>query len=129
MDQGRQVLDTALAFLSSVLGVMLPLVGQTEVWLRGQMAVLGVPPGLQTAAVLAVVALLLLTVLRALGGLVRVALLVVLIALIVRVLAPAERPTGQSLRQTGLPAPSVVSMVSVSDGPCQRCSPVPDGAA
>lgn len=124
MDQGRQVLDTALAFLSSALGVVLPLIGQTEAWLRGQMAVLGVPPGLQTAAVLAVAALLLLTVLRVLGGLVRVALVVALIVLVVQVLASAERPTGPSLRQTGPQAPS-----AVSDGPCQRCSPVPDGAA
>lgn len=126
MDQGRQVLDTALAFLSSVLGVVLPLVGQTEAWMRGQMAVLGVPPGLQTAAVLAVVALMLLTVLRALSGLVRVALVAALIALVVQVLAPAERPTGPSLRHTGLQAPSAVS---VADGPCHRCSPVPDGTA
>ena len=106
MDQGRQVLDAVFAFFSSVLGAVLPLVGQTEVWLRGQMASLGVPPELQTAAVLAVVVLLLLTVLRVLGGLLRVALVVVLIALVVQALAPPGQPNGYPARHTGLQAPS-----------------------
>lgn len=105
MDQGRQVLDAVFTFLSSVLGALLPLVGQTETWLRGQMAALGVPPELQTAAVLAVAVLLLLTVLRVLGGLLRIALVTVLIALVVQALAPPERPNGHPARHTGLQVP------------------------
>lgn len=112
MDQGRQALDAVFAFLSSVLGALLPLVGQTETWLRGQMAALGVPPELQTAAVLAVAVLLLLTVLRALGGLLRIAVVVVLIALVVQALAPQERPNGHAPRHTGLQGPS-----AAPDGP------------
>lgn len=124
MDQGRQVLDAALAFLSSALGVVLPLIGQTEAWLRGQMAALGVPPQLQTAAVLAVVALLLLGVFRVLGGLVRVALVVALIALVVQALVTVQRPNGQPLRHTGLQVP-----FAASDGPGQRCLLAPGGLA
>ena len=112
MDQGRQALDAIFAFLSSVLGALLPLVGQTETWLRGQMAALGVPPELHTAAVLAVAVLLLLTVLRVLGGLLRVALVVVLIALVVQALAPLERPNGHATRHTGLRSPP-----AAPDGP------------
>lgn len=136
MDQGRQALDAALAFLSSVLGAVLPLIGQTEAWLRGQMAVLGVPPQLQTAAVLAVAALLLLVVFRVLGGLIRVALVVVLIVLVVQALAPSQPSNGPTppARHTGLPAPVAHAWVAhawvaAPDGPGQRRCPASGAAA
>lgn len=136
MDQGRQALDAALAFLSSVLGAVLPLLGQTEAWLRGQMAVLGVPPQWQTAAVLAALAVLLLGVLRVLGGLIRVALVVALIALVVRALAPSEPPNGPAppARHTGLQAPVAHASVAhawgtAPDGSGRHRRPAPDAAA
>lgn len=135
MDQGRQALDSALVFLSSVLGAVLPLLGQTEAWLRGQMAVLGVPPQWQTAAVLAVVAVLLLAVLRVLGGLIRVALVVALIALVVRALAPSEPSNGPAppARHAGLRAPVAHASVAhtrgaAPDGPGRHRRPAPDAA-
>src|SRR5690348_4104405 len=59
-----------------------------ELWLRGQLTTLGLPAELQTVLMLALAALLVVAVIRVLGGLLRVAVLLVLLLVAVRALLP-----------------------------------------
>ncbi|WP_146101982.1 hypothetical protein [Rhodopila globiformis] len=59
-----------------------------ELWLRAQLTTLGVPAEWQTVLMLALAALLVVTVVRMFGGLIRAAVLLVLLLIAARVLLP-----------------------------------------
>lgn len=59
-----------------------------EVWLRGQLAQLGLGPAAQTAIMVVVAALLILGTLRLFGGLIRVAVVLILILISIHIMLP-----------------------------------------
>lgn len=92
MDQGQHLIETALALLWHAAGTLLGAVAPVETWLRAAMARLGVPPDLQSAVLVVGAVVLGLSLLRALGGLLRIALVLVLLVLAVQALGSAGRP-------------------------------------
>jgi len=59
-----------------------------ELWLRGQLAELGLPPAFQTLIMLAFAVLLILASLRLLGGLIRAAIILVLVLMAIHIVLP-----------------------------------------
>lgn len=107
MNDGRNLIETALAFLWQMADVLLGVVAPAEAWLRAAMGRLGVPPDLQTGVLLVGALALLLGVLRALGGLLRVALVLAALALAVQALGLRDRPAPPA-RQVQAGTPLVV---------------------
>ena len=86
MNDGRHLIETALALLWRAADGLLGIVAPAELWLRAAMGRLGVPADLQTGLLLVGALALLLGVFRALGGLLRIALVLALLALAVQAL-------------------------------------------
>ena len=98
MEQGQNLLDTATALFWQIAHILTSIAGPAETWLRASMRRLGVPPELQTALLVAGAVGLGLTVLRAMGGLLRVVLVLALVALAVQALGSHNRPTPPARR-------------------------------
>lgn len=88
MDTFTQMVNSLLQLLTQFGDLAASGLKAVEVWLRTQLATLGVPPALQTVIMLVLAALLVVGVVRMLGGLIRVVVLLVLLLVAVRVLLP-----------------------------------------
>ena len=98
MERDQNLLDTATALFWQVIQVLAGIAGPVETWLRAVMQRLHVPPELQTALLVAGAVALGFTVLRALGGLLRVALVLALVILAVQALRSHDRPAPPARR-------------------------------
>ncbi len=59
-----------------------------ELWMRAQLATLGLPPDIQTVLLVALAVLLIVAALRLFGGLIRVAVVLVVVLIAIHVLLP-----------------------------------------
>lgn len=121
MEQGRNLLDTATTLFWQIAQILISIAGPIEAWLRASMQRLHVPPELQTALLVAGAVALGLTVLRALGSLLRVAFVLALVILAVQALShdrpapPARRPQAAALA-AGTPLLVEYSKCSATSG-------------
>jgi len=88
VDQFNQTINSLLALLIRLGDLIVTGLKEGEVWLRGQLAALGVPSELQTVIMLALAALLVLGVVRMFGGLIRLLVVLILLLVAARVLLP-----------------------------------------
>jgi hypothetical protein len=88
VDTFTRIVNSLLQLLTQLGDLAVSGLKAIELWLRDQLTSLGVPPELQTIIMLALAALLVLLVVRAFGGLIRVVVLLVLLLVAVRVLLP-----------------------------------------
>ena len=117
MEQGQNLLETAVSLFWQVADILTGIAGPAEAWLRTAMARLGVPPELQTVALVAGAVALGLAVLRALGGLLRVALVLALVAVAVQALGSHDRAAPPARRvQAGTPLVVEYSKCSTVSG-------------
>jgi hypothetical protein len=88
MDAFARAIDTVLQLLIQLGNLALAGMVALEVWLRGQLALLGLSPEVQTVVLLVVAVLLLLAALRLFGGLIRVAVVLVLLVIVIHAVLP-----------------------------------------
>jgi hypothetical protein len=88
MSQARQVLNSLLELVIKLGDLIVGAIIAIEIWLRGQLAMLGLPPLVQTVLLIACAALLILAALRLFGGLVRIAVILVLLLIALHILMP-----------------------------------------
>lgn len=91
MDQLSHTVESLLRLLVQAGNLILAGLLAVEVWARGQLAGLGLPPEIQTVLMVALAALLIVAALRLFGGLIRVAVVLVMILVVLHVLLPALR--------------------------------------
>ena len=98
MEQERTILETAILLFRQIADALIGLAGPAEAWLRAAMEQLGVPPDLRTAVLVLGAVALGLAVLRALGGLLRIAVVLALLALVLNALGdrPAQGVEGHA---------------------------------
>ena len=116
MEQERTILETAILLFRQIADALIGLAGPAEAWLRAAMEQLGVPPDLRTAVLVLGAVALGLAVLRALGGLLRIAVVLALLALVLNALGdrPARPPARQA--QAGTPLVVEYSKCSTASG-------------
>ena len=88
-------MDSLTNFLSSLLELLLQLGNILlqgliilETWIRDQLATFGLPPAIQTAIMIGIAVILILTTLRFFGGLVRAVVVLVLLLIAIHILIP-----------------------------------------
>jgi hypothetical protein len=84
----QDAIDALLQVFRQLANAVAALLTALELWLRGELQRLGVPPTLQTLILLAVAVVLVLGTLRLLGGLVRVVVILILLLLAIHILMP-----------------------------------------
>ena len=88
MDQVKDAVDALLRLLLRLLDIIFAGVGQVELWLRAELARMGVEQRLQSAILIAAAVVLLIAVLRVFGGLLRVLVALFLVFLAIHLLMP-----------------------------------------
>jgi hypothetical protein len=88
VEQFSQTVNSLLQLLIQLGDLIVAGLKSIELWLRGQLAALGVPVELQTLIMLALAALLIMGVVRLFGGLIRIVVVLVLLLVAARVLLP-----------------------------------------
>lgn len=106
MEQEQTILEAAISLLRQIADALIDLAAPAEAWLRAVMEQLGVPPDLQTAVLVLGTVALGLAVLRALGGLLRIAVVLALLAFALS--AFGDRPARPPARQVQAGTPLVV---------------------
>jgi hypothetical protein len=82
------MINSLLRLIITLGNIVLAGIVAIELWVRGQLAQLGVPKTLQTVILVTVAILLIIASLRIFGGLIRVALVLVLVLIGLHILAP-----------------------------------------
>jgi hypothetical protein len=88
MDGFTNAINSVLQLLLQIGNLIVAGLVAVELWLRGQLATLGLPPAVQTVIMLALAAVLILGALRLFGGLIRAIVLLVLILIAIHILLP-----------------------------------------
>ncbi len=88
MDSLNHAVETLLHLVVQAGNLIVAGIIAIELWLRGQLAALGLPPAIQTVLLIALAALLIVAALRLFGGLIRVAVILVVILIAIHVLMP-----------------------------------------
>jgi hypothetical protein len=88
MEQVDQAITKLLALIRSLVDLVLGGLAAIEVWLRGQLAGLGVAPPIQTIILIAVAVLLIAVTLRLFGGVLRAVVVIFLVLLALHALIP-----------------------------------------
>jgi len=88
MERVDQAITKLLALIKSLVDLVLGALAAVEVWLRGQLAGLGVAPPIQTVILIAVAVLLIAAALRLFGGVLRGVVVIFLILLALHALIP-----------------------------------------
>ncbi len=88
MESFTQLINRLLRIVITVGNIVLAGIVAIELWMRGQLAQLGVPKTLQTVLLATVAILLIVASLRIFGGLIRVALVLILVLIALHILAP-----------------------------------------
>jgi hypothetical protein len=88
MDSFTHVINSLLQLLVQLGKLIIGGLVAVELWVRAQLATLGLPPAVQTIIMLAFAALLILGALRLFGGLIRAVVLLVLILIAIHILLP-----------------------------------------
>jgi hypothetical protein len=88
MDSFTHVINSLLQLLVQLGNLIIGGLVAVELWVRVQLATLGLPPAGQTIIMLAFAALLILGALRLFGGLIRAVVLLVLILIAIHILLP-----------------------------------------
>jgi hypothetical protein len=88
MDKVNRALSGLLHLIVSLLDLILAAIAAIEVWLRGQLALLGVPAQIQNVLLIAAAVILILAGLLLFGGLFRVLIVALLVLLAVHLLMP-----------------------------------------
>jgi hypothetical protein len=88
MEQVDQAITKLLALIRSLVDLVLRGLAAIEVWVRGQLAGLGVAPPIQTIILIAVAVLLIAVTLRLFGGVLRAVVVIFLILLALHALIP-----------------------------------------
>ena len=88
MDRVDQAITKLLALIKSLVDLVLGALAAIEVWLRGQLAGLGVAPRIQTIILIAVAVVLIAVTLRLFGGVLRAVVVIFLALLALHALMP-----------------------------------------
>ena len=88
MQRIDQAITTLLALIKSLVDLVLSGLAAIEVWLRGQLAGLGVAPPIQTIILIAVAVVLIAITLRLFGGVLRAVVVIFLVLLALHALIP-----------------------------------------
>jgi hypothetical protein len=88
VDSFTRVINNLLQLLIQIGNLIVGWIVMLEVWLRAQLAQLGVAQQMQTAILIAVAVVLILASLKLFGGLIRVAAVLVLILIAIHILMP-----------------------------------------
>jgi len=88
MERVDQAITKLLALIKSLVDLVLGALAAVEVWLRGQLAGLGVAPPIQTVILIAVAVVLIALALRLFGGVLRGVVVIFLILLALHALIP-----------------------------------------
>lgn len=88
MDSFAHVINSLLQILIQLGDLIVGAIVTVEVWLRDQLAQLGLPPVIQTVIMLALAVVLIVGSLRLFGGLIRVAVVLVLVLIAIHILLP-----------------------------------------
>ena len=88
MDRVDQAIAKLLALIRSLVDVILSGLAAIEVWLRDQLAGLGVAPPIQTIILIAVAVVLIAVTLRLFGGVLRAVVVIFLVLLALHALIP-----------------------------------------
>jgi hypothetical protein len=92
------LIDALLQILMRIGDLVLAAIVAVELWLRAALRQIGLPPGAQTAILIAVAVVLIVWALRLLGGLIRVAVVLVVLLVAIHLLWPilgSEAPLTQ----------------------------------
>jgi hypothetical protein len=89
MDSFERFINNLLELLIALGGVILQVLVAIEIWLRGQLTVLGINPAIQTLIMIAVAVALIVGSLRFFGGLLRIGLVLVLLLIAIHIAMPA----------------------------------------
>jgi hypothetical protein len=84
----RDIINSLLQFLIELGDIIVGAIVEVELWLRGQLSELGLPQPLQTAILVVLAIVLIVSALRLFGGLIRVAVVLVLILIAIHILLP-----------------------------------------
>jgi len=88
MERVDQAITKLLALIKSLVDLVLGALAAVEVWLRGQLAGLGVAPPIQTVILIAVAVVLIALALRLFGGVLRGVVVIFLVLLALHALIP-----------------------------------------
>lgn len=88
MDRVDQAITKLLALIKSLVDLVLSVLAAIEVWLRGQLAGLGVAPRIQTIILIVVAVVLIAVTLRLFGGVLRAVVVIFLALLALHALMP-----------------------------------------
>jgi len=88
MQRIDQAITTLLALIRSLVDLVLSGLAAIEVWLRGQLAGLGVAPPIQTIILIAIAVVLIAVTLRLFGGVLRAVVVIFLVLLALHALIP-----------------------------------------
>jgi hypothetical protein len=87
-----QLLESILGLITLLGGLVLQALVAVETWLRSQLTMLGAPPPVQTAILVAVALILILAAFRLFGGLIRIAVIIVVVLIAIHALMPVIQP-------------------------------------
>jgi hypothetical protein len=88
VDGFTRAINSLLELLIEFGDLVLAALVAVELWLRGQLTVLGVAPPIQVVILVALALALILAALRLFGGLIRVAVVLVLVLIVIHALLP-----------------------------------------
>ncbi len=88
MERVDQAISKLLALIRSLVDLVLSGLAAIEMWLRGQLAGLGVAPSIQTIILIAVAVVLIAVTLRLFGGVLRAVVVTFLVLLALHTLIP-----------------------------------------
>jgi hypothetical protein len=88
MERVDQAITKLLALIRDLVDLGLSGLAAIEVWLRGQLAGLGVAPPIQTIILIAIAVVLIVATLRLFGGILRAAVVIFLVLLALHALMP-----------------------------------------
>jgi hypothetical protein len=88
MDAFTNAINAVLRLLVQIGNLIVAGLVAFELWVRGQLAALGMAPSLQTVVMLSLAALLILAALRLFGGLIRAIVILVLILIAIHIVLP-----------------------------------------
>jgi hypothetical protein len=91
VDSFSRVINGLLQILIDLGGLIVAAIVTIELWLRGQLAHLGLPQNAQTVILIAATAILIIAALRLFGGLIRVAVVLVLVIIAIHIFMPLVR--------------------------------------
>jgi hypothetical protein len=92
MDSANQLITSLRNLLLGLLDLIFAGINAVEVWLRAELAQLGVGSQLQTVILVVVAVLIFLAAIRLLGGVIRVLIVIFLILVVIHMVAPMTHP-------------------------------------